>query len=168
MLKLIDIQKYSSWTFDTFLHNVLHSIYITLAYSLKSYYTFISCFLGWTMPTPPNTCRSTTTTHRRSIWKWMTNTNIYLLNVMRQWLSQSVRHVTMLNYVILFCFPSSEPFTLDSVRILVFVPLFSFAWSEPLALHPLRILVFLPRSFDFNEDVNSRYSADKSTNYIFT
>ena len=87
---------------------------------------------------------------------------------MRQLLSQPVRHVTMLNYVILLCFPSSEPFTLDSVRILVFVALFCFASSEPLALHPLRILVFLPWSFDFNEDVNSRYSADKSTNYIFT
>ena len=65
---------------------------------------------------------------------------------MRQLLRQVVRHVTILNYVILFCFGSSEPFTLD----------------------PLRILVFLPRSFDFNTDVNSMYSADKSTNDIFT
>ena len=65
---------------------------------------------------------------------------------MRQLLRQVVRHVTILNYVILFCFGSSEPFTLDSVHI----------------------LVLLPRSFDFNADVNSMYSADKSTNYIFT
>ena len=71
---------------------------------------------------------------------------MYLLNVMRQLLRQVVRHVTILNYVILFCLAS----------------------SEPLALDPLCILVFLPRSFDFNADVNSMYSADKSTNDIFT
>ena len=87
---------------------------------------------------------------------------------MRQLLRQVVRHVTTLNYVILFCFASSEPFTLHSVHILVLLPLFCFASSEPLALDPLRILVFLPRSFDFNADVNSMYSADKSTNDIFT
>ena len=93
---------------------------------------------------------------------------MYLLNVTRQLLRQVVSHVTILNYVILFCFGSSEPFTLDSVHILVFLPHFCFASSEPLALDPLRILVFLPRSFDFNADVNSMYSADRSTNYIFT
>ena len=71
---------------------------------------------------------------------------MYLLNVMRQLLRQVVRHVTILNFVILFCFAS----------------------SEPLALDPLRILVFLPRCFDCNADVNSMYSADKSTNDIFT
>ena len=87
---------------------------------------------------------------------------------MRQLLRQVVRHVSILNYVILFCFGSSEPFTLDSVHILVLLPLFCFALSEPLALDPLRILVFLPRSFDFNADVNSMHSADKSTNNIFT
>ena len=93
---------------------------------------------------------------------------MYLLNVMRQLLRQVVRHVTILNYVILFCFGSSEPLTLHSVRILVLLPLFCFASSEPLALDPLCILVFLPCSFDFNADVNSMYSADKSTNDIFT
>ena len=93
---------------------------------------------------------------------------MYLLNVMRQLLRQVVRHVTILNYVILFCFGSSEPLTLDSVRILVLLPLFCFASSEPLALDPLCILVFLPHCFDFNADVNSMYSADKSTNDIFT
>ena len=93
---------------------------------------------------------------------------MYLLNVMRQLLRQVVRHVTILNYVILFCFGSSEPLTLDSVRILVLFPLFCFASSEPLALDPLRILVFLPRCFDFNADVNSMYSADKSTNNIIS
>ena len=87
---------------------------------------------------------------------------------MRQLLRQVVSHVTILNYVILFCFGSSEPLTLDSVHILVLLPLFCFASSEPLALDPLRILVFSPCSFDFNADVNSMYSADKSTNYIFT
>ena len=65
---------------------------------------------------------------------------------MRQLLRQVVRHVTILNYVILFCFGSSEPLTLDSVHI----------------------LVLLPCCFDFNADVNSMYSADKSTNDIFT
>ena len=93
---------------------------------------------------------------------------MYLLNVMRQLLRKVVRHVTILNYVILFCFGSSEPLTLDSVHILVLLPLFCFASSEPLALDPLHILVFLPCSFDFNADVNSMYSADKSTNDIFT
>ena len=93
---------------------------------------------------------------------------MYLLNVMRQLLRQVVRHVTILNYVILFCFGSSEPLTLDSVHILVLLPLFHFASSEALALDPLCILVFLPRCFDFNADVNSMYSADKSTNNIIT
>ena len=87
---------------------------------------------------------------------------------MTQLLRQVVRHVTILNDVILFCFGSSEPLTLDSVRILVLLPLFSFASSEPLALNPLRILVILPCCFDFNADVNSMYSADKSTNIIIT
>ena len=87
---------------------------------------------------------------------------------MRQLLGQVVRHVTILNYVILFCFGSSEPFTLDSVRILVLLPLLCFSSSEPLPLDPVHILVFLPCSFDFNTDVNSMYSADKSTNDIFT
>ena len=68
---------------------------------------------------------------------------------MRQLLRQVVRHVTILKYVILFCFGSSEPLTLDSVCILVLLPLFCFASSEPLALDPLCILVFLPRSFDY-------------------
>ena len=87
---------------------------------------------------------------------------------MRQLLRELVRHVTILNYVILFCFGSSEPLTLDSVRILVLLALFCFASSEPLALDPLRILVVLPGCFDFNVDVNSMYSADKSRNNIFT
>ena len=61
---------------------------------------------------------------------------MYLLNLMRQLL----RHVvTILNYVILFSFGSSEHLTLDSVRILVLLPLFCFASSEPLALDPLHI-----------------------------
>ena len=63
---------------------------------------------------------------------------------MWQLLVEVLRHLTIIIDVILVCFASSEPLTLDPVCLLVFVP----CW------------------FYFNADVNSMYSADKSGNNI--
>ena len=74
----------------------------------------------------------------------------------------------MLNYLILVCFASCEPFRLDSVALFVFFQPLGFPSSETFPLDALGIPIFLPGCFDFNVDVNSIYSADKSTNYIVT